>query len=158
MRISVSATKKRCICNQAIEIETKVRTNYGKPTFAFTSIKIWNELPHTVKTQVRPSTFKRSLRSFLTNHHIDFWRAIHISPSVVFFFIFYTPKHCICTTAMYVYGLTALNIVPFIGCFILFKYSGVSCLNAVYFICSIFSLFIPKICNFNNSLFTRTLV
>lgn len=50
----------------------KARTNYGKQTFDFTSIKIWNQLPHIIKTQTRLSTFKRSLRSFLSNHHIEY--------------------------------------------------------------------------------------
>ena len=58
--------------------ETKVRTRYGDRAFSHAGPKLWNMLPHYIRSQDETNSFKKMLKSFLITMGDDFHSKINI--------------------------------------------------------------------------------
>ena len=58
--------------------ETKVRTRYGDRAFSHVGPKLWNMLPHFIRSQDETNSFKKMLKSFLITTGDDFHSKINI--------------------------------------------------------------------------------
>ena len=90
--------------SQSNFIPLKCKTNFGKNTFSYTAICLWNELPTSLKLISNERSFKSNLKIYMNN-----WTNVSYYSCCCCFYILFL---CLVTIFIYRQG----NVLSFLSC------------------------------------------